>query len=431
MDLNKQNISVVGLGYVGLPLAIELAKKYTVVGFDINEAKLNKYRSGIDVTDEVGGKALTNTSLKLTSDTCDLGDCSIHIIAVPTPINHDKTPNLKPINSASELVGNRLNVGDIVVYESTVYPGTTEEVCVPILEKASGLKFGQDFTVGYSPERINPGDKKNTLTKIVKVVSGSDEKTLDVLSELYGSIITAGIYKAKSIKVAEACKIVENTQRDVNIAFMNELSRVFDAMEIRTKDVLDAASTKWNFLKFSPGLVGGHCIGVDPYYFIYKADLLGYHSEIIHASRKINDSTGLYIASAMIKKLIAKNVAINKAKVGILGITFKENCADVRNTKVIDIINELESYGVTVIVHDPMADREEVSNIYGIDLASDKAFTHLDAVVVAVAHKAYVDGYDLERYQGMLNPASNLFVDIKSIYDNEAFEKAGMDYWSL
>jgi len=337
----EEKISVVGLGYVGLPLAIELAKKYDVIGFDINTKKIEKYINGIDVTKEVGDEAIKNTRVYFTSDESKLRSCKFHIVAVPTPINSDKTPNLNPVINASKIIGKNLTKGSIVVYESTVYPGTTEEICIPILEKESGLKFGIDFKVGYSPERINPGDKIHTLTKIVKVVSGSDEEALEIISEVYGSIIEAGIHKAESIKVAEAAKVIENSQRDINIAFMNELSMVFNKMGINTKAVLEAAGTKWNFLKFTPGLVGGHCIGVDPYYFIYKAEQLGYHSQIILAGRKINDDMAKYVADNIIKMLIKADLPVKGAKVAILGITFKENCPDVRNTKAIDISKEL------------------------------------------------------------------------------------------
>ncbi len=364
-------ISVIGLGYVGLPLAVELAKKYDVVGFDLNEAKIAQYRKGIDVTDEVGNEALKDSSLVLTSAPSDISDCKFHIVAVPTPINSDKTPNLNPVISASEIVGKHLSEGSIVVYESTVYPGTTEEVCIPILEENSHLEYGKDFKVGYSPERINPGDKVNTLVTIQKIVSGSDEEALKEISALYGSIIRGGIFEAESIKVAEAAKVIENSQRDINIAFMNELSMVFNKMDIDTKAVLEAAGTKWNFLKFTPGLVGGHCIGVDPYYFTYKAEQLGYHSQIILAGRKINDDMGRYIASNIIKKMINSKLQINGARVAILGLTFKENVADVRNTKVNDIVDELMEYGVDVLVHDPKASPKEVKEVFGFDLVQD------------------------------------------------------------
>src|SRR5690625_2130171 len=351
-----KKIYVIGIGYVSLHIVVELAKKYDIYGFDVNKNKLDTYKSGVDVTGEVGDEAIKHTTLHFTNDETDLQFCKFHIIAVPTPINTDKTPNLAPIIGASEIIGRNLVKGSIVVYESTVYPGTTEEICIPILEKESGLVFGKDFKVGYSPERINPGDKVNTLTKIIKIVSGSDDESLREIADVYSAIIEAGVYEAESIRVAKAAKVIENSQRDINIAFMNELSMVFNKMEINTKDVLEAAGTKWNLLDFTPGLVGGHCIGVDPYYFTYKAEQLGYHSQIILAGRKVNDGMGKYIAGNIIKMMIQAKQNIDGAKIAILGITFKEDVADVRNTKVIDIIDELKDYGVKVLVYDQVAD---------------------------------------------------------------------------
>lgn len=426
----KSKISVIGLGYVGLPLAVELAKKYDVVGFDLNEAKIAQYRKGIDVTDEVGGEALKESSLVFTSAPSDISDCKFHIVAVPTPINSDKTPNLNPVISASEIVGQHLSEGSIVVYESTVYPGTTEEVCIPILEEKSRLEYGKAFKVGYSPERINPGDKVNTLVSIQKIVSGSDEEALKEISALYGSIIQAGIFEAQSIKVAEAAKVIENSQRDINIAFMNELSMVFNKMEIDTKAVLEAAGTKWNFLKFTPGLVGGHCIGVDPYYFTYKAEQLGYHSQIILAGRKINDDMGRYIASNIIKQMIKSKLQINGARVAILGLTFKENVADVRNTKVNDIVDELTEYGVEVLVHDPKAEPEEVKEVFGFELVQDNELKDLDAVVLAVPHQEYSE-YQPGDFLPMYRTEDKVFIDIKGAYGRAALEAEGFDYWSL
>ncbi len=423
-------ISVIGLGYVGLPLAVELAKKYDVVGFDLNEAKIAQYRKGIDVTDEVGNEALKDSSLVLTSAPSDISDCKFHIVAVPTPINSDKTPNLNPVISASEIVGKHLSEGSIVVYESTVYPGTTEEVCIPILEENSHLEYGKDFKVGYSPERINPGDKVNTLVTIQKIVSGSDEEALKEISALYGSIIRGGIFEAESIKVAEAAKVIENSQRDINIAFMNELSMVFNKMDIDTKAVLEAAGTKWNFLKFTPGLVGGHCIGVDPYYFTYKAEQLGYHSQIILAGRKINDDMGRYIASNIIKKMINSKLQINGARVAILGLTFKENVADVRNTKVNDIVDELMEYGVDVLVHDPKASPKEVKEVFGFDLVQDNELKNLDAVVLAVPHQEYNE-YRASDFLPMYRTDDKVFIDIKGVYGRKALEAEGFNYWSL
>ncbi len=427
----KEKISVIGLGYVGLPLAIELAKKYDVVGYDINKEKLDKYLSGVDVTDEAGDEAVRNTTMTFTSDEADLKACKFHIVSVPTPINMDKTPNLEPVIGASETVGRNLTKGSIVVYESTVYPGTTEEICIPVLEKESGMTFGEDFKAGYSPERINPGDKVNTLTKIIKIVSGSDEEALREISDVYGSIIEAGVHEAESIKVAEAAKVIENSQRDINIAFMNELSMVFNKMDINTKAVLEAAGTKWNFLKFTPGLVGGHCIGVDPYYFTYKAEQLGYHSQIILSGRKINDDMGKYVASNIIKKMIKAKQEIDGAKVAIFGLTFKENVGDVRNTRVIDIIDELKEYGVNVIVYDPVAEVENVYREFGIELASKDELQDLDSIVMAVPHNELKEEFDLDRLETLFKNDRKVLVDIKSIYDRKECERRGFHYWSL
>lgn len=427
----EEKIAVVGLGYVGLPLAVELAKKYDVIGFDINREKLDTYRSGIDVTNEVGNEAIQQTTMTFTDNETMLQQTKFIIVSVPTPINTDKTPNLTPIIKASEMIGRNMSKGSIVVYESTVYPGTTEEVCLPILEKESGLKIGEEFKLGYSPERINPGDKVNTLTKIVKVVSGSDDEALNEISQLYGSIIEAGIHEAESIKVAEAAKVIENSQRDINIAFMNELSMVFNKMNINTKAVLEAASTKWNFLKFTPGLVGGHCIGVDPYYFTYKAEQLGYHSQIILAGRKINDNMGKHVASNIIKTMIRAKIDINQARIGVLGLTFKENVADVRNTKVIDIIKELDDYGVDVFVHDPYADPEEVQREYDLTLMDESEVTNLDCIVLAVPHDAYMLRYTLDSLKTLYRTNTRVLVDIKSVFDQRESEEAGYYYWSL
>ncbi|MFC0560844.1 nucleotide sugar dehydrogenase [Halalkalibacter alkalisediminis] len=430
--LDKQEkISVIGLGYVGLPLAVEFAKKFEVVGFDTNTEKLNKYLSGIDVTNEVGDEAVQSTTLEFTNQESRLRDCKFHIVAVPTPINSDKTPDLSPVIGASKIVGKNLTKGSIVVFESTVYPGTTEEVCIPILEKESGLKFGIDFKVGYSPERINPGDKVNTLTKIIKVVSGSDQESLEIISNVYESIIEAGVHRAESIKVAEASKVIENSQRDINIAFMNELSMVFNKMNIDTKAVLEAAGTKWNFLKFTPGLVGGHCIGVDPYYFTYKAEQLGYHSQIILAGRKINDDMGKYVANNIIKSLIKAEQPIKGAKVAILGIAFKEDCPDVRNTKIIDIINELEEFGVDVIVHDPVANKEEVWEEYRINLVEKDQLTNLNAIVMAVAHKEFKEDYAMNYFDDLYSDDKKVIIDVKSVLNRREYEASGYYYWSL
>lgn len=429
---HDEQIAVIGLGYVGLPVAIEFAKKYRVIGYDVNKAKLDMYLNGVDVTNEVGDEAVQNTTLTFTHDEKMLQQAKFHIVSVPTPINLDKTPNLAPIISASETIGRNLVKGSIVVYESTVYPGTTEEICIPILEKESGLEFGKDFKVGYSPERINPGDKVNTLTKITKVVSGSDEEALREISQVYDYIIEAGVHEAESIKVAEAAKVIENSQRDINIAFMNELSMVFNKMNINTKAVLEAAGTKWNFLKFTPGLVGGHCIGVDPYYFTYKAEQLGYHSQIILAGRKINDNMGKHVAENVIKQMIKAKINVNEAKIGILGLTFKENVPDVRNTKVIDIVKELEEYGVDILVHDPVADPEDVQREFDLQLADENELDGLDCLIFAVPHRAYKEKYDLDKIIDIFrNKDKSVLIDIKSVFDYKECEARGLRYWSL
>jgi UDP-N-acetyl-D-glucosamine/UDP-N-acetyl-D-galactosamine dehydrogenase len=426
----EEKISVIGLGYVGLPLAIELSKVFDVVGFDINPYKIEKYINGIDLTNEVGEEALKNTTLHFTNSESNLRNCKFHVVAVPTPINSDKTPDLTPVISASKIVGKNLTKGSIVVYESTVYPGTTEEICIPLLEKESGLKFGKDFKVGYSPERINPGDKVHTLTKIKKVVSGSDDESLNIISSVYESIIEAGIHRAETIKVAEASKIIENSQRDINIAFMNELSMVFNKMNIDTKAVLEAAATKWNFLKFTPGLVGGHCIGVDPYYFTYKAEQLGYHSQIILAGRKINDDMGKYVAYNIIKSLIKAEQPVIGAKAAIMGLTFKENCPDVRNTKVIDIISELEEFGVDVLVHDPIANKEEVWEQYRINLIDKEDLRGINCTVLAVCHNEFKE-YDYHFFNNLYASGKKVLIDVKGVLNRKEYENNGYVYWSL
>ncbi len=432
MSFKDIKIAVVGLGYVGLPLAVEFAKKYeNVIGYDVNSKKLKKYMDGIDITNEVGNEALSNSNCKFTDDANKLFECNFIVVAVPTPINSDKTPDLTPIINSSKSVGRHMKSGSIVVYESTVYPGTTEEICIPILEKESGLKFGIDFTVGYSPERINPGDKINTLTKIVKVVSGSDGATLEKIAEVYESVIEAGVHRAETIKVAEASKVIENSQRDINIAFMNELSMVFNIMGINTNAVLEAAGTKWNFLKFKPGLVGGHCIGVDPYYFIYKAEQLGYHSQIIYSGRKINDGMGKYIAENIIKEMIKSDKKIKGSRVAIFGMTFKENCADVRNTKVIDIVKELKEYGVNLLVYDPIADFDDVINEYGIELSEKEDMNNLDAIVIAVAHDVFKSRKFKLELSKLYRDSNMLLFDIKSIYNSKKLIEDGYSYWSL
>ena len=438
----EEKVSVIGLGYVGLPLAVSFAKVTDVIGFDISKDKVKNYLNGIDVTKEVGNEALKETTALFTSNEEDLRKAKFHIVAVPTPINKDKTPNLNPIISASKTLGKNLAKGSIVVYESTVYPGVTEEVCVPILERESGLKCGLDFKVGYSPERINPGDKVHRLENIVKVVSGMDEESLDIIAKVYELVVQAGIYRAESIKVAEAAKVIENSQRDINIAFMNELSIIFNKLGIDTKSVLKAAGTKWNFLNFTPGLVGGHCIGVDPYYLTYKAEELGYHSQIILAGRKINDNMGKYVAENTVKLMIKANKQIKGAKVAILGLTFKENCPDVRNTKVIDIINELKEYGINSLVHDPQADKKEVLNEYGIELKRLEDIKDVDAVILAVPHDEYKK-LTLEYISSLYNnnyshingnesiEDRKVLVDVKGILDRNNAVKMDYLYWRL
>ncbi len=428
---NKQEkIAVIGLGYVGVPLAVEFAKHVEVIGFDINEEKVNQYKNGYDVTKEVGNEEMKKTTVEFTCDETRLKEAKFHIVAVPTPINSDKTPDLRPVIGATKTLARNLTKGSIVVYESTVYPGTTEEICIPILEEISGLKYGEDFKVGYSPERINPGDKINRLTTIVKIVSGCDEETLDIVAKVYEIVIEAGVYRAESIKVAEAAKVIENSQRDINIAFMNELAMVFNKMDIDTQAVLKAAGTKWNFLNFTPGLVGGHCIGVDPYYFIYKAEELGYHSQIILSGRKINDGMAKYIVENTIKNLIKAEKQIKGAKVAIMGLTFKENCPDTRNTKVIDIINELKDYGVEVLVYDPVADKDEAFEEYELKFNTLEDLKEVDAIICAVAHEEF-KSISLECLTSMYSEGKKVLIDIKGLYNRKESEEKGILYWRL
>ena len=391
-DLMNAKLAIIGLGYVGLPLAVAFGKVRPVVGFDINPARIDELRNGRDNTREVELEQLAAaTHLSFATDTAEIADCNIYIVTVPTPIDEHKRPDLRPLLAASETVGRALKPGDIVIYESTVYPGATEEDCVPVLERASGLRFNQDFFVGYSPERINPGDKEHRLETIVKVTSGSTPEVADKVDALYSEIVTAGTHKAPSIKVAEAAKVIENTQRDLNIALMNELAIIFNRLGIDTQDVLEAAGSKWNFLPFRPGLVGGHCIGVDPYYLTFKAQAVGYHPEVILAGRRINDGMGAYVAGRMVKEMIRKGIQINGARVLVMGLTFKENCPDLRNTKVVDLIRELEDYGVNVDVHDPWANPEEARSLYGIELVEAPEKGEYDGVMVAVAHREFAD----------------------------------------
>lgn len=426
---NETKLSLVGLGYVGMPIAVAFAKKVQVIGFDINEKKIECYKNGVDVTNEVGNDALKNSKVEFTADETKLQEARFHIVAVPTPVNDDHTPDLTPVISASEVLGRNLMKGSIVVYESTVYPGVTEDICVPILERESGLKCGEDFKIGYSPERINPGDKQHRLENITKIVSGMDEEALENIAKTYELVIEAGVYRAESIKVAEAAKVIENSQRDINIAFMNELSIIFHKMGIDTLSVLKAAGTKWNFLKFYPGLVGGHCIGVDPYYLTYKAEELGYHSQVILSGRRINDDMGKYVAENTVKKLIQCEKNIMKAKVAVLGITFKENCPDTRNSKVVDIIKELNTYSINPIVVDPVADSDEAKRLYGIELGKLDDLKDLDALIIATSHDAFKT-ITMEQYNKMFKD-KKIIVDVKGILDKNDYEKNGYEYWRL
>lgn len=431
--LNKQEkLAVVGLGYVGLPLAVAFSKQVETIGFDINKRKLDDYINGIDSTNEIG-EEVKNAPITFTSNESMLKEAKFFVVAVPTPIYKDKTPDLTPVTRACVIIGRNMPKGSIVVFESTVYPGVTEDICVPILERESGLVCGVDFKVGYSPERINPGDKVHSLSNIVKIVSGIDEETLHEIAQIYELVIEAGVHRAKSIKVAEAAKLVENAQRDINIAFMNELAIAFDKMKINTKEVLDAMNTKWNSLNFYPGLVGGHCIGVDPYYFIYEAERLGYHSQIISAGRKINDGMGEYIGNIIVRELVKANKLVKQANVYILGITFKENCADIRNSKVADIIKRLGEYGIQVKVVDPVVNGKEAKIFYGVDLIPLEEVKNADAIVFAVAHKEFVSITN-EQLDGMFLPIpmkEKVIIDIKSIYDREKMCGLGYSYWNL
>lgn len=428
----EEKISLVGLGYVGMPIAVAFSKKADVIGFDLNEKKIALYKQGIDPTCEVGNEAIAACSVDFTADPTRLKEAKFHIVAVPTPVNKDHTPDLTPVEGASRILGQNLTKGSVVVFESTVYPGVTEEICVPILEKESGLKCGEDFKIGYSPERINPGDKVHRLETIVKIVSGMDDETLETVAKVYEMVVEAGVHRAESIKVAEAAKVIENSQRDVNIAFMNELSIIFNKMGIDTKAVLEAAGTKWNFLKFFPGLVGGHCIGVDPYYLTYKAEQLGYHSQVILSGRRINDDMGKYVAENTVKNLIKADVNVAKARVGILGFTFKENCPDTRNTRVIDIYNELVEYGISPIVTDPVADSDEAKHEYGISFVDMSEIRDMDAIIIAVAHTEF-GNINMEKLNEMFKSDSvkKVLVDVKGILNRKDFENSDYIYWRL
>lgn len=426
----KEKIGVVGLGYVGLPLAVHLARHFDVVGYDLKIDRVEELRSGKDRTLEVDASALRSVSIVFTDDPKALSGCRLIIVAVPTPIDRHRNPDLSPLEGASNTVGRQLQPGSCVVFESTVYPGATEEICVPILARQSGLAYGTDFTVGYSPERINPGDRVHTLEKIIKIVSGSDPNTLRLLASVYGQVVEAGIHQAPSIKVAEAAKVIENTQRDLNIALMNELSMIFDRMGIDTLDVLEAAGTKWNFLPFRPGLVGGHCIGVDPYYLTFKAEAIGYHPEMILAGRRINDGMGKYVAERIVKFLIQGGRRVRGARIAVLGLTFKEDVPDLRNTRVVDIIRELEDFGAEVLVHDSLADPEEARTYYGIELKPIESVADVDGVVLAVLHQDY-RRMGLGAVAALCADARPLVFDLKGAFDPREAEASGIVYWRL
>ncbi|APC94533.1 nucleotide sugar dehydrogenase [Francisella tularensis subsp. novicida] len=426
----REKVSLVGLGYVGLPIAIAFAKKIDVLGFDICETKVQQYKNGFDPTKEVGDEAVRNTTMKFSCDETSLKECKFHIVAVPTPVKADKTPDLTPIIKASETVGRNLVKGAYVVFESTVYPGVTEDVCVPILEKESGLRSGEDFKVGYSPERINPGDKVHRLETIIKVVSGMDEESLDTIAKVYELVVDAGVYRASSIKVAEAAKVIENSQRDVNIAFVNELSIIFNQMGIDTLEVLAAAATKWNFLNFKPGLVGGHCIGVDPYYLTYKAAELGYHSQVILSGRRINDGMGKFVVENLVKKLISADIPVKRARVAIFGFTFKEDCPDTRNTRVIDMVKELNEYGIEPYIIDPVADKEEAKHEYGLEFDDLSKMVNLDAIIIAVSHEQFKDITKQQFDRLYAHNSRKIIFDIKGSLDKSEFEKDYI-YWRL
>ncbi len=428
----EEKLALVGLGYVGMPIAVAFSKKLDVIGFDLNARKIEKYKNGVDPTNEVGDEAIKSCTVDFTADEKKLREAKFFIVAVPTPVNPDHTPDLSPVEGASTILGRNLTKGSIVVFESTVYPGVTEEICVPILEKESGLKCGTDFKIGYSPERINPGDKVHRLESIVKIVSGMDAETLEEVANVYSLVVAAGVHRAESIKVAEAAKVIENSQRDINIAFMNELSIIFHKMGIDTKSVLEAAGTKWNFLKFQPGLVGGHCIGVDPYYLTYKAEQMGYHSQIILSGRRINDDMGKYVAESVVKNLIQCDIPVKGARVAILGFTFKENCPDTRNSKVIDIVKELNEYGITPMITDPAADAAEAEREYGIHFNDISDMKEMDAVILAVAHEPY-KALTMEQMDQFFKGKNQkkVLADLKGILDRKAYEEAGYLYWRL
>jgi len=431
MESKLKKIAIIGLGYVGLPLAIEFGKNRNVIGFDINKVRIQQLKQGNDVTKECSLDSIKSAqNLKFSSDLVDIKDAEIFIVTVPTPIDKANQPNLEPLKIASKNIGSILKHGDIVIYESTVFPGATEEVCVPILEKESGLKFNKDFSCGYSPERINPGDKVNTITKIKKITSGSNIAVTEEIDELYSSIIVAGTWKASSIKVAEAAKVIENSQRDLNIAFVNELSVIFDRLNIDTVEVLEAAGSKWNFLPFRPGMVGGHCIGVDPYYLTHKAEQIGYNPQIILAGRRMNDNMSSYAAKSIIKRMIKANVDISQSSIGVLGITFKENCPDIRNSKVVNLVKELESWNVEVLVTDPVANSDEVKYEYGINLVAKENLVGISALIVAVGHDEY-RAMSVSEFSAMCPIKGSVFADLKSIFPKEALQDEGFEVFRL
>ena len=425
----KPKIAIMGLGYVGLPLALEFSRHYPTYGYDINENRINQLRKGIDSTLEVDKENLISSKIKFTTKMHELSKVNTYIVTVPTPVDDYKKPDMSALIKISRDIAKILNKGDVVIYESTVFPGATEEICVPILEKYSKLKFNDEFFCGYSPERINPGDKKRTLKKIIKVVSGSTEKTLDYVNKIYSKIIDAGTHKTSSIKIAEAAKVIENIQRDVNIALINELSILFNKLGISTSEILEASETKWNFLPFKPGLVGGHCIGVDPYYLTYKAQEIGYHPEIILAGRKINDNMGTYISNSILKEMIKQQINPSKSKVGVLGITFKENCPDIRNTKIPSIVRNLTNLGCSVLVSDPLASHEDAMRLYGIELCNFDIIENCDAIVLAVAHDEYKNITNAE--WNRILAKKSILMDIKSIYDSNFFNKENIIHWKL
>lgn len=431
---NNASLSVIGLGYVGMPIAVEFAKHINVIGFDTNSNKIQKYKDGIDATFEVGNEAIKNTTMEFTDNPARIKDARFHIVAVPTPINQDKTPDLTPVISATKLLSENLTKGSIIVYESTVYPGVTEDICIPLIEETSGLKHGDDFIVGYSPERINPGDKVNTLRTIVKIVSASDNSYLDEIAKVYEIVVEAGTHKASSIKVAEAAKVIENSQRDINIAFMNEIAHVFDKMDIDSQDVIDAMNTKWNSLGFTPGLVGGHCIGVDPYYFIYEAEKLGYSSQLISLGRKINDHMGDFIADKIIEKIFVSDKKPSETKVVLLGLTFKEHTPDTRNTRVVDIISRLADYNINPDVVDPWADKEEAKEFYNLDIKDISEINDADVIVLSTNHDEFkhlgIKQID-SLFKDNLNNNQKIIIDIKSTFNKNELIKNGYSYWRL